>query len=33
MVKAFPQIVGFNFNKSYLLALRTLAMGEGSVMP
>lgn len=33
VLKAFPQIVGFNFNKSYLVALRTVAMGEGNVMP
>lgn len=31
--KAFPQIVVFNFTKSYLVALRTLAVEEGRVMP
>lgn len=33
VLKVFPQIVSFNFNKSCLVALRTLAVGEGMVRP
>lgn len=32
VLKAFPQILSFNFPKSYLVALRTLAVWEDRVM-
>lgn len=32
VLKAFPQIAGFNLNKSFLVAFRTLAEGEGQIM-